>query len=112
MSAGLTSQMTDVDENELRSRVEQLHGSLRSLLSLRDDIEVYPGHYAGSTCGRGMDGKASSTIGRERRFNPAVQLDFERFSEFQLSNAPPPTARLPRDQAHECWPRYQHDAIH
>ena len=45
--------MTDLEENELRSRAEQLHDSLQALLSLRDDIEVYPGHYAGSTCGRG-----------------------------------------------------------
>jgi hydroxyacylglutathione hydrolase len=85
--------MTELEENELRSRAEQLHESLQALLSLRDDIEVYPGHYAGSTCGRGMDGKASSTIGRERRVNPALQLDLERFIEFQLSNAP----SLPRD---------------
>jgi hydroxyacylglutathione hydrolase len=85
--------MTDLEENELRSRAEQLHESLQALLSLRDDIEVYPGHYAGSTCGRGMDGKAISTIGRERRLNPALQLDLERFIEFQLASAPP----LPED---------------
>ena len=85
--------MTDLEENELRSRAEQLHESLQALLSLRDDIEVYPGHYAGSTCGRGMDGKTISTMGRERRLNPALQLDLERFIEFQLANAPP----LPED---------------
>jgi hydroxyacylglutathione hydrolase len=83
----------EMDEAELRSRAGELHGSLQKLMSLRDDIEVYPGHYAGSTCGRGMDGKTISTIGRERRFNPALQLDADQFIEFQLSSLPP----LPQD---------------
>jgi hydroxyacylglutathione hydrolase len=83
----------EMDEAELRARAGELHGSLQKLMSLRDDIEVYPGHYAGSTCGRGMDGKTISTIGRERRFNPALQLDVDQFVEFQLSSLPP----LPQD---------------
>lgn len=62
-------------------------------MSLRDDIEVYQGHYAGSTCGRGMDGKTISTIGHERRANPALQLDQEEFVSYQLANTPP----LPQD---------------
>ena len=84
-----------VQEAELRSRAKELYGSLQTLLSLRDDVEVFPGHYAGSTCGRGMDGKTISTIGRERRSNPALQLDPDRFVEYQLANTPP----LPRDFA-------------
>lgn len=85
--------LVDVDDAELRRRARALHGSLRRLLELRDDVEVYPGHYAGSTCGRGMDGKTISTIGRERRLNQALQLDVERFVDFQMSNLPP----LPED---------------
>ncbi len=42
------------------------------LMKLEDGVEVYPAHVAGSLCGRGMNTKASSTIGYERRFNPAV----------------------------------------
>jgi hydroxyacylglutathione hydrolase len=80
--------LTDVDESELRRRAEQLYSSLRTLMALRDDVEVYPGHYAGSTCGRGMDGKTISTVGRERRYNEALSLDVEAFSQFQLSNMP------------------------
>ncbi|MFN2488695.1 MAG: MBL fold metallo-hydrolase [Actinomycetota bacterium] len=79
----------EVDEAELRSRAKELYESLQTLLSLRDDIEVYPGHYAGSTCGRGMDGKTISTIGHERRSNPALQLDPEGFLDYQLGNTPP-----------------------
>jgi hydroxyacylglutathione hydrolase len=85
--------LTDIDEAEVRSRATELYGSLQSLLSLRDDVEVYPGHYAGSTCGRGMDGKTISTIGRERRTNPALQLDPDQFLAYQLANTPP----LPQD---------------
>jgi glyoxylase-like metal-dependent hydrolase (beta-lactamase superfamily II) len=85
--------LTDIDEDEVRSRAKELYESLQTLLSLRDDVEVYPGHYAGSTCGRGMDGKTISTIGRERRTNPALQLDPEQFIDYQIANTPP----LPQD---------------
>jgi hydroxyacylglutathione hydrolase len=43
------------------------------LLTLPDRVEVYPAHGAGSTCGRAMSSKTASTIGFERRFNPALQ---------------------------------------
>src|ERR671919_3108783 len=71
--------LVDLDEGDIRSRAKELRESLQTLLSLRDDVEVYPGHYAGSTCGRGIDGKTISTIGRERRRNPALKLDPEQF---------------------------------
>ena len=74
-------------------RARELYKSLQTLLSLRDDIEVYPGHYAGSTCGRGMDGKTISTVGCERRHNEPLSPAEEAFIEFQLSEMPP----LPRD---------------
>jgi|FLYN01.1.fsa_nt_gi glyoxylase-like metal-dependent hydrolase (beta-lactamase superfamily II) len=53
----------------------QLYDSLfGKLLQLDDSVEVYPSHFAGSVCGRSMSGKPSSTIGFERRFNPALQF--------------------------------------
>jgi glyoxylase-like metal-dependent hydrolase (beta-lactamase superfamily II)/rhodanese-related sulfurtransferase len=42
------------------------------LLKLDDGVEVYPAHVAGSLCGRGMNAKTSSTIGFERKHNPAI----------------------------------------
>jgi glyoxylase-like metal-dependent hydrolase (beta-lactamase superfamily II)/rhodanese-related sulfurtransferase len=45
----------------------------RVLLPLDDSVEVYPAHGAGSLCGRAMSFKTGSTIGFERRFNPALQ---------------------------------------
>jgi hydroxyacylglutathione hydrolase len=61
-------------EEQAQHLAEQLHHSLfGKLLRLDDAIEVYPGHFAGSACGAGMSAKPSSTIGFERRFNPALQ---------------------------------------
>ena len=53
---------------------EGLFHSLRRLLELPDGVEVFPGHVAGSLCGRAMSAKASTTIGFERRFNPMLTL--------------------------------------
>jgi glyoxylase-like metal-dependent hydrolase (beta-lactamase superfamily II) len=57
-----------------RRAATQLYDSLfQKLLPLPDSLEIYPGHFAGSACGRAMSGKPSSTIGFERRFNPSLQ---------------------------------------
>ena len=53
---------------------EGLFHSLRRLLELPDGVEVFPGHVAGSLCGKAMSSKASTTIGFERRFNPMLSL--------------------------------------
>lgn len=51
-----------------------LYDSLQRLLGLDDVVEVYPAHYGGSACGGGaLSGKFSSTIGFERRYNPALR---------------------------------------
>ena len=57
---------------EARDGAEGLFHSLRRLVELGDGVEVYPGHVAGSLCGKAMSSKASTTIGFERRFNPAL----------------------------------------
>jgi hydroxyacylglutathione hydrolase len=58
-----------------REGAEGLFHSLRRLVKLGDGVEVYPGHVAGSLCGKAMSSKASTTIGFERRFNPALAHD-------------------------------------
>lgn len=50
----------------------ELYGSLRRLAGLADAVAVYPGHVAGSLCGRSMSSDPSSTIGAERRSNPML----------------------------------------
>ena len=69
----------------------QLYDSLfEKLLKLDDTVEVYPSHFAGSACGRSMSGKPSSTIGFERRFNPALQYaDRAAFIDFVQQNQIP-----------------------
>jgi len=42
------------------------------LLTLPDHVVLYPGHYSGSVCGRGLSSNPISTIGFERRHNPAL----------------------------------------
>ena len=59
---------------DVQRQAELLFGSLQKLLSLPDDLEVYPAHFLGSACGAGMSGKPSSTIAFERRFNTLLTL--------------------------------------
>ncbi|MGH7310958.1 MAG: MBL fold metallo-hydrolase, partial [Candidatus Rokuibacteriota bacterium] len=69
----------------------QLFESLHvTLLKLPDHIEVYPAHFGGAACGKGLSGKPVSTIGFERRFNPALQLTSKpEFVRFVLADLPP-----------------------
>jgi rhodanese-related sulfurtransferase/glyoxylase-like metal-dependent hydrolase (beta-lactamase superfamily II) len=51
-----------------------LHDSLhQKLLTLADDLRVYPAHGAGSLCGRQMSNERSSTIGEQRVKNYALR---------------------------------------
>jgi len=70
---------------------EQLHESLfGKLLVLPDHVEIYPAHFGGAACGKGLSGKPGSTIGFERRFNPALKLGSKpEFVRFALDNLPP-----------------------
>ena len=60
------------------------------LLSLPDDLLVYPAHYSGSVCGRGLSANPASTIGFERRHNKALRFDSEdAFAEALVKDTPP-----------------------
>ncbi len=69
----------------------KLYHSLHDkLMELPDHVEVYPAHGAGSLCGRAMGAKWTSTIGYERRFNPALQIgDKNEFIRSLTENMPP-----------------------
>ena len=47
---------------------KQMFKSLKKFLSLADYIQVWPGHGAGSVCGKDLGAVASTTVGYERRF--------------------------------------------
>ena len=68
-----------------------LHRSITErLLTLPDHLLLYPAHYSGSVCGRGLSGHPASTIGFERRHNKAVQFDSEdAFVEALARDIPP-----------------------
>jgi glyoxylase-like metal-dependent hydrolase (beta-lactamase superfamily II)/rhodanese-related sulfurtransferase len=59
---------------EAREGAEGLFHSLHRLLELPDDVQVFPGHIAGSLCGTGMSADPSSTIGAERRGNALLAI--------------------------------------
>lgn len=75
--------------------VEQMARSLyrsltERLLALPDDLVLYPAHYSGSVCGRGLSANPISTIGFERRHNPALQFDSEdAFVQALVRDMPP-----------------------
>ena len=81
-----------------REGAEGLFHSLRRLLELPDGVEVFPGHVAGSLCGKAMSSKASTTIGFERRFNRSLpQAELEQFVAASASISvpkPPNVARI------------------
>jgi glyoxylase-like metal-dependent hydrolase (beta-lactamase superfamily II) len=47
------------------------------LMTLPDHLLLYPAHYSGSVCGRGLSGHPVSTIGFERRHNRALHFETE-----------------------------------
>ena len=76
-----------------------LYRSLHERLGgLDGGVELFPGHVAGSLCGRGMSAKASSTLGFERRFNPMLaEMTVEQFVKLanaDLAPKPPTMARI------------------
>jgi glyoxylase-like metal-dependent hydrolase (beta-lactamase superfamily II) len=76
----------------------ELHASLRRLLELPDYVVVFPSHYAGSVCGRGLSGNPVSSIGFERAHNEMLTFaEAGAFAEALVKDtpsAPPEQARI------------------
>ncbi|MFT7020536.1 MAG: glyoxylase-like metal-dependent hydrolase (beta-lactamase superfamily II) [Cyclobacteriaceae bacterium] len=67
---------SDVSREDLASF---LFDSLRNkIMPLPDDVIVYPGHGAGSACGKNMSTETSDTLGNQKLFNYALQKDMTR----------------------------------
>lgn len=67
-----------------------MHASLfQKLLPLDDGILIYPGHGAGSLCGKSIGSMRSTTLGFERRYNPALApRPLDEFVQFATSDLP------------------------
>jgi glyoxylase-like metal-dependent hydrolase (beta-lactamase superfamily II) len=79
-----------------RENAAQLYTSIHEkLLTLPDDLEIYPGHFSGSLCGAGLSGKPSSTIAFERRWNRTLSLDLDAFVD-ALADVPAKPAEMER----------------
>ncbi|MBW8300010.1 MAG: MBL fold metallo-hydrolase [Hydrogenophaga sp.] len=99
---GHTLMVGDLGRTELAVSAEQgakdLFRSAGRLKALPDYLEVLPGAYAGSVCGRRLSGKPWSTIGFEKRHNEALRIEdeaaFIRFMLAEIPPAPPEAAAL------------------
>jgi len=84
-------------EHTVEEMARALYRSLTGkLLALPDDLVVYPAHYSGSVCGRGLSATPVSTIGYERRNNQALAFGSEDEFVAALTTDIPPA---PEDQA-------------
>jgi len=99
---GHTLMVGDLGRTELAANAEEgarhLFKSVRRLKELPDYVEVLPGAYAGSVCGRRLSGKPSSAIGFEKRHNQAFTIEdeaeFVQFMVAEIPPAPPEAARI------------------
>jgi hydroxyacylglutathione hydrolase len=91
---GHTLMVGDMGRTELATTAEDgaqaLFSSAARLRALPDHVEVWPGAFAGSVCGRRLSGKPASTIGFERRFNRAfATADRDAFVQMMSAEIPP-----------------------
>jgi glyoxylase-like metal-dependent hydrolase (beta-lactamase superfamily II) len=96
---GHTLMVGDLGRTELATSPEtgarSLFRSASLLRSLPDHVELLPGAFSGSACGRGLSGKPGSTIGFEKIANKAFMIeDEEQFVAAMMAElpAPPPDA--------------------
>jgi glyoxylase-like metal-dependent hydrolase (beta-lactamase superfamily II) len=75
---------------DARGQARLLHASLQRLLELPDHVVLFPSHYGGSVCGRGLSGNPFSSLGFERMHNSLLGLsDADEFADALLADLPP-----------------------
>ena len=75
---------------DAHGQARTLYASLRRLLELPDFVVVFPSHYAGSVCGRGLSANPVSSIGFERAHNEMLSFtDADAFAEALVKDTPP-----------------------
>ncbi|MCK5370867.1 MAG: MBL fold metallo-hydrolase, partial [Cyclobacteriaceae bacterium] len=76
-----------------------LYDSLyHKILPLADEVTVYPGHGAGSQCGKNLSSETVSTIGEQRKLNYALQpMTKAQFVDVVTEGIAPPPAYFPEN---------------
>ena len=97
----------DMGRTELASSAEDgaraMFASAERLKALPDYLEIMPGAFSGSVCGRGLSGKPTSTIGFERRHNKAFRIEDEaEFVARMVADIPPPPPEAAGNRAHNA----------
>ncbi len=84
-------------EAQTRTLATALYHTIHEkLMALDDEIIVYPGHGAGSACGKAIGNDPSTTMGQEKRFNFAFQpASEEQFVAMILDGLPDPPPYFP-----------------
>lgn len=79
-----------VGSEAARGLANDLYDSLfNNMLKMKDALLIYPGHGAGSLCGRAIGSVRSTTLGYERHTNPALEdRQREDFIEYMTNNLP------------------------
>jgi hydroxyacylglutathione hydrolase len=82
-------------EHTVEEMARTLYRSLTErLMTLPDHVALYPAHFSGSVCGRGLSANPISTIGFERRHNRALQFaDEDAFVGALVEDMPPAPKR-------------------
>jgi glyoxylase-like metal-dependent hydrolase (beta-lactamase superfamily II) len=82
-------------EHTVEEMARTLYRSLTErLMTLPDHLGLYPAHYSGSVCGRGLSANPLSTIGFERRHNRALRFaDEDSFVAALVEDMPPAPER-------------------
>ena len=77
---------------DMASSARRLFSTIQKLETIPEFVQVWPAHGAGSACGKALGAVPSSTIGYERRFNPALRAATTEasFVEFILQGQPEP----------------------
>ena len=77
--------------NTMEAGARQLFHSLERFRTLPDFVQVWPGHGAGSACGKALGAIPTSTVGYEKRFNWGVATtDEATFVRMVLEGQPEP----------------------
>jgi len=77
-----------------------LFDSLRNkIMPLADDVIVYPGHGAGSACGKNLSKETFATLGNQKEFNYALRADMtkEEFVKEVTEGLTPPPQYFPKN---------------